>query len=137
MNTQTIAIIAPSVAIDEAAEANARQRGQIRAAWRQHAAARQSTAAQHAALALLLGISLDRAFTPITNPVKLANGMSPSAGRDTAVAQALSGSAEAWAPFAALLQGAASKEQWNRRYYDMASHALLRKAAETAKAQAS
>lgn len=99
----------------------------LRKAWKQIANQRQATAAQHAIFTVLSGRSLDRAFTPITNPVKLANGMTPSQGREQALAEAMTGSAKAWAPFAELLEGATLNERWARRYYDMDSHEWLRK----------
>lgn len=131
MITENIAIYAS--AHDEAAEKEARLRGQIRAAWRAHSPARNSTAAQHAAMALLLGIPLDKAFSPITNAAKLSNGANPNQGRDTAVAVALSGNGNAWAPFASLLEGATSKERWGGLIYDMASHPLLARAINAGK----
>lgn len=100
-------------------------RAALSAAWKAHANQRKATAAQHAIFTLLSGRSLDRAFTPITNPVKLANGMQPSQGRAAAIASALSGDASQWEPFADLLEGAKVQERWLRRYYDMASHPLF------------
>lgn len=117
MNAQIIDT--PSSQSDRAA------RAALSAAWKAYANQRQTTAAQHAIFTLLSGRSLDRAFTPITNPVKLANGMQPNQGRDTAIASALSGEASQWEPFASLLEGAKVQERWSRRYYDMTSHPLL------------
>lgn len=125
MNTQAIEL-------NSTCDQQALLRGRIKQAWRVHASTRTGTAAQHAARALLLGRPLDRAFTPITNVVKLANGMDPHHGRNQALLQAVSGEASVWQPFAHLLEGATIKEQWGRRYYDMASHPLLKQAAEAA-----
>lgn len=46
----------------------------FRAEWKALAHAKALTAAHMAAYALLTGRSLEAAFSPITNPVKLANG---------------------------------------------------------------
>jgi hypothetical protein len=128
-----IAIYASVSAVENEA---AITRGKIRAAWRKLAATRSATASQHAALALLLGIPLDKAFTPITNPTKLAHGQSPNQGRDQAVATALSGHGATWAPWIDLLPGAKLVEnRWGGGSYDMTSHELLRSA--TAAGQAS
>lgn len=105
-------------------------RGRIRAVWRIHAAKRNATAAQHAAYALLLGMPLEKAFTPITNAKKLANGMDANQGRDIAVSAALAGSLSTWSPFESLLEEAKLKEKWGHKSYDMSSHPLLERASK-------
>lgn len=95
----------------------------IRSAWKTVARAKEATASQHAAYTLLRGASLEKAFTPIRNPAKItSNGNSPTWHRDHAVRAALRGDRSALAPWAALLQDAASSK--NGRHYEGA-HPLL------------
>lgn len=80
-------------------------RADIRARWKLAANARTVTAAQHAAFTLLMGRSLERAFTPIRHPQKIvSNGNNPSFARDNALAMVERGRVEAFAPWADLLR---------------------------------
>lgn len=56
----------------------------FRAEWKAAARAKTLTAADMAAYALLRGKDLRQAFTPITNPTKLANGQPAEHGLDLA-----------------------------------------------------
>ena len=126
---QTTTSSIPDLAVSHARHA-------IKAAWSGHARARNATAAQHAALAVLLDIPLDKAFTPITNQRKLANGARPHQGRDLALSRALSGDASAWSPWVGLiapLEPAA--QRWGGAYYDLDAHPFFLPA-KLAKAQA-
>lgn len=63
-------------------------------AWR---ADPKQNAAAHAAYAMIRGKSLDKTFSPITNPNKLAcNSLNPHAGRDEACRLAQAGAKHAW-----------------------------------------
>ena len=124
MNTDTIVCVAPAIIDEEAAHL----RHAIKQAWKEHAKTRTATAAQHAALGLLLGRDLNRMFTPITNSIKLAHGAYAHEGRDTAIAYAVEGHEGTWAPFAALLEGAQKEEKWGRTRYLMHTHPLLAQA---------
>jgi hypothetical protein len=51
----------------------------FRAEWKALADKKELTSVHMAAYALLMGRSLEAAFAPVTNPVKLANGHAPHA----------------------------------------------------------
>lgn len=57
----------------------------FKAEWKELAKSRTMTSVHMAAHALLMGRSIDAAFTPICNPVKLANGQQPHSSRDLAL----------------------------------------------------
>lgn len=81
------------------------QTRQIKAAWRVAAHAKQGTAAQHAAYALLRGRSLDETFAPLVNPNKIANaGGDPLRARHEAENAARRLSVHALAPWADALK---------------------------------
>jgi hypothetical protein len=76
-------------------------------AWRAAAHAKTTTAAQHAAWTLLRGGDIDRAFSPLVNPNKVAAASNnPWAARDQALKAARSGAMHAFAPWADLLKDA-------------------------------
>lgn len=82
----------------------------IKRAWKAHITDTSATAAQHAVYALLRGKALDKTFSPLKNPGKIAaqGGVADRARRD-AEWEARRLSTAAWAPFAGLLEGVGTK----------------------------
>ncbi len=77
---------------------------EAREAWRAAAKARSLSAESMAAWMILLGKDPRKAFTPITNPVKLANGATAWGSYEAALRSARSLERSALAPWAALLE---------------------------------
>lgn len=94
----------------------------IKLAWLEHIRTQPTTAAHHAVYALLRGKSLDKTFTPLKSPGKIAghNGVADAA-RQNAEAQARRLCLWAWEPFAVLLKDAPVK--LNR--YERIAHPLF------------
>lgn len=98
----------PSFALDRAAFE------QARALFKQAAREKRLSAASLCAWSLLRGKDPRRGFSPVINPVKLANGARPWAAFDLALRQAQSLSPEALAPWAAwLAEAGCSKTMWS------------------------
>lgn len=117
MNAQ-IAVAAPVRASEEAIA----QSRAIKKAWLEHIRQNPTTAAQHAVYALLRGKALEKTFSPLKNPRKIAaqSGVVNGALKG-AEAEARRLSIAAWSPFASLLEDAPTK--FDR--YDRQSHPLL------------
>lgn len=111
MNTNTaIALEIPSQAFDAEREL----RHSLVRAWR---ADPKQGAAAHAAYAMIRGKSLNKTFTPISNPNKLVNNSSnPYQGRDSAIEAAKSGSRYAWKWAEAVLKEAGLEPDRYGRY---------------------
>lgn len=117
MNAQ-VAVSAPLRASEEAVA----QSRAIKKAWLEHIAHQPTTAAHHAVYALLRGKSLEKTFSPLKNPRKIAaqSGVVDGALQG-AQAQARRLSIAAWLPFASLLEGVPTK--FDR--YERVAHPLL------------
>jgi hypothetical protein len=77
----------------------------LHAAWRTAANAKTTTAAQHAAWTLMRGGDIDKAFSPLVHPGKIASASNnPWQARDLAVRAARAGSVHAFAPWADMLK---------------------------------
>lgn len=74
-------------------------------AWRAASHAKTTTAAQHAAWTLMRGKDIDRAFSPLVHPGKIASASNnPWQARDAALRAARAGAVHAFAPWAGLLK---------------------------------
>ena len=89
-------------------------RRQAKALWREAARARKLSAESCAAYHLLLGGKLEKAFVPVSNAVKLANGADPCYALKRAKQMALGLGASAWKPWEQMLAPWYAKESWNR-----------------------
>lgn len=90
-------------------------------AWRANP---KQGASAHAAYAMIRGKSMEKTFSPITRPTKLANGFTPHQGRDQAIWAAKIGSNEAWEwAREALVAAGVSTDARGR--LDLSSHPLL------------
>lgn len=94
------------------------------------------TATQMAIYAFLRGADINKAFTPISNANKLANGYRPWDGRNLAIKRATRFWHSDWAPFHSLLAGVESQDlRWppTEKHYIPKGNALLEKILERAK----
>lgn len=97
----------------------------IKKAWKAYIENNHASAAQHAVYALLRGKSLEKTFSPLKNPCKIASqGGVADRSRKAAENEARRLAVSAWAPFASLLEGVATK--YDR--YERIPHALLDRA---------
>ena len=98
----------------------------IRAAWRAHLRSGESvTPAQHAVYALLRRQSLDKTFTPCSDPGRLqARGGNPHRCREESETAARALACSAWKPFAALLEGTPTRHGWA---YEATAHPLFQR----------
>jgi hypothetical protein len=137
MNTLIADRQTPSTLTPEQEAARAKHRD-IRLAWRTWLReGHQPTAGQLAAYTLLRGADLDKAFSPIRNARKLANGQHAWDGRNAATNLALRFHHRDWAPFAGLLAAAQSKDvRWpaGEKAYLPESHPWLAQAQATGQA---
>lgn len=128
MNTLTFDITSTSTRTPEE-QLRIAQGKQAKAAWRTWLAkGHLPSAAQLAIYAFLRGASIEKAFAPITNPNKLANGQYRWQGRDNALQLAMQRRHQEWAPFASMLEGAQSEDlRWpvGAKAYVAGSHPLL------------
>lgn len=124
MNTAIVTMI-QTPATEQATDQFEAQRALRNAFVRAWRADPKQNAAAHAAYAMIRGKSLDKTFSPITNPNKLAcNASNPHSGRDEACASAQSGSRHAWGWAAdALKEAGLEPDRYGR--YPCKEHALI------------
>ena len=118
MNAQVLTADRPVVS-----EAVIAQSRALKRAWRAHIEQEHATAAQHAVYALLRGKSLEKTFSPLKAPQKIAaqGGVADRARQDAEWA-ARRLSSFAWAPFASLLEGL---EVGRNGHYTRVEHPLF------------
>lgn len=114
-----------AIALDTSSEtfnAQLELRHALVCAWR---ADPKQDAAAHAAYAMIRGKSLNKTFTPISNPNKLAsNGSNPNQGRDGAVEAARQGSRHAWKWAESILKEAGiASDRYGR--YSLDAHPII------------
>lgn len=88
-------------------------------------AGNQPNATHMAIYALLRGKSLNKTFTPVSNPEKIANGMDKWFGRDRAIHAALTFYCSYWEPFSSLIEAETKSTRWGEKSYDYTTSELL------------
>lgn len=104
---------APSISVAMAAETSHPLDRELflaaKSAWKSASRNKTPSASAHVAWNLLRGLPADRGFSPVVNPRKLANGMSPWGAFEAAKRNAQAMSSEALLPFAELLEKQGAK----------------------------
>ena len=101
MNAQTLVVETHTVSPEAIALSKA-----VKHAWKAYIEQNHASAAQHAVYALLRGKSLEKTFSPLKSPTKIAaQGGVADRARQAAEWSARRLGSFAWEPFAGLLEG--------------------------------